>query len=97
MDNLRIAEGAEDDYIASLTWYSALSKQAADGLEAAFAQALEAIATSPVRYPLYDERHRSYLLKHYPFRIIYRRTSEHECLIEAVAHTSRRPGYWRDR
>jgi plasmid stabilization system protein ParE len=97
MDSLQIAEGAEEDYIASLTWYSALSKQAADGFEAEFAQALEAIAESPGRYPLYDARHRSYLLRHYPFRIVYRKTGEHQCLIEAVAHTSRRPGYWRNR
>lgn len=70
---------------------------AAEGFEVEFEQALEAIAKHPDRYPLCDDRHRFFLLKRYPFQIIYREISDDRWLVVAVAHTSRRPGYWLDR
>ena len=97
MDELLITEGAEEDYTASLKWYADRSPRAAEGFEAEFAQALERIAENPDRYPLCDDRHRFYLLKRYPFQIIYRQAFEDRWLIVAVAHASRRPGYWMDR
>jgi plasmid stabilization system protein ParE len=44
----------------------------------------------------YDAVHRLVLLRRFPFALIYR-TSESEVTIIAVAHTRRRPGYWRGR
>ena len=67
------------------------------GFQAEFSRALEAIAATPDRYPLCDDRPRFYLLKRYPFQLIYRKASEEQLLIVAVAHTSRRPGYWSER
>jgi len=80
-----------------LRWYADRSKRAAEGFQAEFARALEAIAANPDRYPLCDDRHRFYLLKRYPFQVIYRKAPEEQLLIVAVAHTSRRPGYWSER
>jgi plasmid stabilization system protein ParE len=97
MDNLLIAEAAEEEYTEFLNWYAERSLRAAEGFEGAFQQALESIASHPERYPLCDDRHRFFLLKRYPFQIIYRRASEDRWLVVAVAHTSRRPGYWRYR
>ena len=97
MDDVLIAEGAEEDYTQSLSWYAERSKSAAQGFEAAFARALEAIAANPERYPSCDDRHRFCRLKRYPFHIIFRNASEDQVLIVAVAHTIRRPGYWRER
>jgi len=97
MPELLIASGAEEDYAESLKWYAERSVQAAEGFEAEFAGALEAIAANPDRYPLCDDRHRFYLLKRYPFQIIYRQASKDRLLVVAVAHSSRKPGYWSDR
>jgi len=97
MNELLITEGAEEDYLASLRWYADRSKRAAEGFEAEFERALEAIAANPDRYPSCDDRHRYYLLKRYPFQVICRRAPEDRLLIVAVAHTSRRPGYWLSR
>ena len=69
MDNLLIAEAAEEEYTDSLRWYAERSMRAAEGFEAAFAQALELIAAHPERYPLCDDRHRFFLLKRYPFQV----------------------------
>ncbi len=97
MGDVLISEGAEDDYVESLRWYSERSQRAADGFEAEFDQALEAIAENPDRYPTCDARHCFYLMKRYPFQVIYRQANEDDLLIVAVAHTSRRPGYWSKR
>ena len=97
MNEVLIAEGAEEDYTASLSWYAERSEQAALGFEAAFAQALDAIAATPDRYPKCDDRHRFCLLKRYPFQVIYRSISKDRLLIVAVAHASRRPDYWQTR
>ena len=92
---LLIADAAGKEYADSLKWYAERSRRAAVGFEAEFDKALSAIAAHPQRYPACDDRHRFYLLKRYPFQIIYRSISSHQLLIVAVAHTSRRPGYWR--
>jgi plasmid stabilization system protein ParE len=97
MANVLIADVAEEEYTDSLKWYAERSRRAAEGFEAEFAHALEAIAAHPDRYPLCDDRHRFYLLRRYPFQIIYRQTSDDRWLVVAVAHTSRRPGYWLNR
>lgn len=97
MVDVLISEGAEEDYIDSLRWYAERSKRAAEGFEAEFARALEVISANPDRYPLCDDRHRFYLMKRYPFQIIHRKITDEHVLIVAVAHTSRRPGYWAER
>jgi plasmid stabilization system protein ParE len=95
MSELLIAEAAEEEYTASLQWYAQRSKTAAERFEAEFAQALEGIETNPERYPACeDDRHRFYLLKRFPFQLIYRKAEEERWLIIAVAHTSRKPGCW---
>jgi plasmid stabilization system protein ParE len=97
VNEILIFEGAEADYTESLRWYAERSRQAAEGFEAEFARALKGISANPGRFPMCDDRHRFYLLKRYPFQIIYRPISDEKLLIVAVAHTSRRPGYWMDR
>jgi plasmid stabilization system protein ParE len=84
MDKLLVAEAAEEEYTDSLRWYAERSVGAAEGFEATFEQALESIAAHPERYPLCDDRHRFFLLKRYPFQIIYRKTSEDRWLVVAV-------------
>jgi toxin ParE1/3/4 len=39
---------------------------------------------------------RQVLLDHFPYHLIYE-VRENECIILAVAHAARRPGYWRNR
>lgn len=94
MNEVLVTAGAEDDYGSSLQWYADRSRHAAEGFEAEFAHALKAIAADPECYPMCDDRHRYYRLRRYPFQIIYRELSGGRLLAVAVAHASRRPGYW---
>ena len=59
-------------------------------------QAVERISTHPkVGAPLRGE-FRKRIIPGFPYNIIYRVWEDHIYLI-AVAHQSRRPGYWRER
>jgi plasmid stabilization system protein ParE len=96
MARLLITSAAEQDFTEALCWYAERSRRAAEGFEAEFDGALESIAADPHSFPLCDERHRYYLLRRYPFQVIYRE-HENELLIVAVAHAKRKPGYWANR
>ena len=96
MVNLVVCSAAEGDYAKALRWYAERSVQAADRFETEFGKALESIASDPHRFPMCDASHRYYLMRHYPFQVIFR---EHGggIVVIAVAHTTRRAGYWADR
>jgi len=94
MVEVLISESAEKDYTNSLRWYAERSTRAANAFEGEFARAIDTIAANPDALPKCDDWHRFYRLKRYPFQIIYRRVSDENLLIVAVAHTSRRPSYW---
>jgi plasmid stabilization system protein ParE len=91
-----VASPAEQEYADSLSWYAERSMRAAEQFEIEFDRALNAIATEPDRFPRCDERHRYFLMRRYPFQVIYRRSGE-QIVVIAVAHTSRKPGYWSSR
>lgn len=59
----------------------------------AAAQWYRRISETPDHHPRYMRSTRRYLLRGFPFFVVFRAT-ETEVVIIAVAHTSRRPGYW---
>jgi plasmid stabilization system protein ParE len=65
-----------------------------------FANAVDAalanIAAGPRQFAPVDDEHWQCPLKRFPFRIVYRVLVD-RILVVAIAHTSRRPGYWKDR
>jgi plasmid stabilization system protein ParE len=87
---------AESDYIGALAWYMERSERAAVGFEAAVNAALRSIAVAPTRWPFCDGRHRLYVLRRYPYSVIYRVESD-GVLVVAVAHAKRSADFWRDR
>jgi plasmid stabilization system protein ParE len=58
--------------------------------------AIGAIRDNPQRWPRHVHSTRKYLLRRFPYGVIYRMT---DAAIEvvAVAHGRRRPGYWKTR
>jgi plasmid stabilization system protein ParE len=91
-----VTSAAEWDFTEALAWYAKRSLRAAAGFEAEFDKSLEVIGSDPLRFPKCDDRHQFYWMGRYPYQVIYR---EHGpvWLVIAVAHTKRRPGFWRDR
>ena len=70
-------------------------RRAAD-FQAAFNHAIQSIRAMPRRAAPHLAGTRRFLLHRFPFGIVYRDFGN-RILILAVAHTSRRPGYWLDR
>lgn len=96
MANIVVCSAAENDYTESLKWYAERSVKAANDFETEFGLALHQIVASPERFPSCDARHRYFLLRRFPFRIIFR-VFRDEIIVIAVAHNSRSINYWADR
>lgn len=96
MVDLGVSSAAEGDYANALSWYADRSVEAAERFETEFDRAIETIASAPERFPQCDERHRFYLMRHFPYQIIYRQHGT-EWVVIAIAHTSRDPRYWSGR
>jgi len=80
----------------SLAWYLDRSSGAASAFLVSVRERLAVIERNPERYPRDGHGFRSGAVSKYPFVIIYRETNKGVRVI-AVAHTARRPGYWRKR
>jgi plasmid stabilization system protein ParE len=87
---------ARSDALEAYDWYSQRSQQAAEAFPEELRVAGRAIERSPKRWTCYLFGTRRYLMKRFPFVIIYRVSNERIEII-AVAHGRRRPGYWRNR
>ncbi|MBL9092264.1 MAG: type II toxin-antitoxin system RelE/ParE family toxin [Planctomycetaceae bacterium] len=93
MRSIEFLPAAADDYSTARRWYAERSPQAALAFETAVDAAVERIAERPESWPLCDERHRYYILRRFPFSLIYRFDGDH-IIVVAVAHSSRESTYW---
>jgi hypothetical protein len=57
--------------------------------------ALDRVAESPQRFPPYLFGTRRYLLRRFPYSLVF--DVEPVVVVLAFAHVKRRPGYWKDR
>ncbi|EAR21684.1 type II toxin-antitoxin system RelE/ParE family toxin [Nitrococcus mobilis] len=101
MTRVRILEQAAEEAIEAAAWYECERP----GLGAEFAQAIEAALDllEEEIVPLTNlpgqagrEGAKRLVLSRFPYDIIVRQQPE-ELIVIAVAHHSRRPGYWRKR
>jgi plasmid stabilization system protein ParE len=94
---IQFLPGARIDYLEAVDWYRARSHRALAGFEAAIEAALRRIADAPLQWPLCDDRHRFYILRRFPFSIVYRILPSEELLVVALPHSSRSATYWAGR
>jgi toxin ParE1/3/4 len=90
-------EEAAAEYDAAFDWYLARSPAAALKFDAEFDRALVHVAQAPQRWASGSHNTPQVLAAKVSFLLIYRERFVGEIQIVAVAHTSRRPGYWKDR
>ncbi len=81
---------------AAARWYAERSPAAGVGFDDEVEAAEAAIAAHPEAWPRFDHGTRRYLLRRYPFSIVYQ-FDVNRIVIVAVAHAKRRPGYWKHR
>lgn len=77
-------------------WYAERSSLAADAFMAELDVAIDRIWDSPERWAIYLHGTRRYLMKRFPYLIVYRALDD-KLQVIAVAHGKRKPGYWRHR
>ena len=95
MKPIRISRPASAEFADAVRWY----EQRRTGLGGEFfdavTHAIELLRTRP-EIGTAAVRTRSWLLTRFPYRLIYR-VRDDDIYIVAIAHTSRRPGYWKNR
>lgn len=92
MTKLVMSSATEEDFDNALSWYAQRSPQAAERFDIAISRAIETIASDPARFARCDDRHHFYLMRRFPYQIIFREDLDHWVVI-AVAHTARKPSY----
>lgn len=93
---LDFLEQALEEAEQAARWYAERSSAAAAAFLAELERALAAIEHAPASWPPFDHGTRRYLLKRFPYSVVYRCRDE-KITVLAVAHAHRRPGYWRER
>jgi plasmid stabilization system protein ParE len=94
---IKFHDEAASEYDAAFDWYLARSPEAATRFDNEVERALQQIAENPQRWAAGISGTRRYLLRKFPFMLIYRELARKTVQIVAVAHTSRKPGFWKQR
>jgi plasmid stabilization system protein ParE len=93
----RLHDEASIEYDAAFDWYLQRSEESAISFDVEVNRAIQLIIESPRRWPMGPYGTRRFLLRRFPFFLIYREHMRGEIQVVAVAHTSRKPGYWKQR
>jgi plasmid stabilization system protein ParE len=87
---------AEQELLDAEDWYAERSLIAARAFVQEVALVVERALVAPERWPIHLYGTRRIVFPRFPFSLIYR-LREQRIQVVAVAHQSRRPGYWKDR
>jgi toxin ParE1/3/4 len=95
---VQFGEPASEELAEAVRWYEMRRSGLGGEFYDAIVRTIDLIRTQPEmgtartgRFP-----NRQLRVSRFPYRIVYR-IREGDIYVVAVAHTSRRPGYWRDR
>ena len=102
MPLLRVLHAAADEIEAAAAFYESerpgLGQQFQQAIQDSFIVLSEdIIALSPISPTLTSRGVNRLLMRRFPYSIIIRRVDDNLIEVVAIAHHSRRPGYWRDR
>ena len=89
-------QAAAEKLIEATRWYRSRDERVAGAFADAIEHAITAIAQAPDRWAPHNHGTRRYLLRQFPYGIVYR-SAEAYVEIVAVAHTKRKPDYWKQR
>jgi len=87
---------ALEEAAAARDWYAERSAVASRAFVSELTNAVEQVVETPEMWPSYEESTRRYVFPRFPFSLIYR-ASEDKIQIIAVAHSKRKPRYWKKR
>jgi plasmid stabilization system protein ParE len=91
---IELHPGAAAEAQAAAQWYESRNPEAARAFLNELDVAIERIADAPGLWPISHHGVRQYLMRRFPYVVVYRETQS-SIEIVAVAHGRRRPGYWK--
>jgi plasmid stabilization system protein ParE len=93
-----ILPAAERELQEAVAYYDSQSTTAANAFLDAYRHGVEQILRFPDAWPRGSDETRKYRLDPFPYHIIYAHDADAgEATLLAIAHTARRPEYWRNR
>lgn len=96
MFEISVHDEADDELNAVAAFYELREQGLGEAFLHELAIAFQLLREFPLSCQIQDEEYRRYQMKRFPHGVIY--YVEHEkVFVLAVAHPSRRPGYWRKR
>lgn len=98
MKPFQFSDPATEEFTEAVRWYEQRRKGSGGKLFDAVSQTIERIQAHPEIGVCRTGRlpSRQFRVQGFPYKVAYR-IREHDIYVVAVAHTSRRPGYWKDR
>ncbi len=88
---------AAEEYRSTRDWYAKRSPRIAEQFLFAVDHAVQRIIAEPEALPQLGANYRRVRVGRFPYVIVFRELTSEQVMVVAVAHTSRRPGYWRRR
>lgn len=88
---------ATHEYRSARNWYRERSIEVAERFVVAVDQAVNRIVKDVESLPVLTGTYRYVRINRFPYVLVVRRIDGDVVMVVAVAHTSRRPGYWRRR
>ncbi|MGA7218021.1 MAG: type II toxin-antitoxin system RelE/ParE family toxin [Candidatus Sulfotelmatobacter sp.] len=87
---------ARDEFRDAARWYRARDGRASSEFRVAVSNAIRVIVEASHRCPKYLHGTRRFVMQRFPFSVVYLDDPELITII-AIAHSKRKPGYWKDR
>jgi toxin ParE1/3/4 len=84
------------ELLEAAAWYKKRSLQAAKWFSEEIDHSIEKIKATPDRFARVGKSHQACTVERFPYQIIYRLDLE-RIYIVSIAHSKRRPNYWRRR
>jgi toxin ParE1/3/4 len=88
---------ARAEYLDALQWYIERSYQVGRSFQQEFGHCVALIESGPHQWPMFEDPVRFVRLRRFPYVLYYEQVATEQVQVLAVAHASRRPGYWRHR
>jgi len=78
-------------------WYARRSLRAARNFRTQMDEAIAGIVADPNRFPAIRKDFQYARILGFPYIVVFRNDTEQNLVVYAIAHTTRRSGYWVDR
>ncbi|MCA9776942.1 MAG: type II toxin-antitoxin system RelE/ParE family toxin [Candidatus Eremiobacteraeota bacterium] len=96
MTSVRFLPEAKDEFVEAAKFYERREEGLGDRFLDELENCLERITSQPSLGNVVTRALRRRILRKFPFSVIYAH-EEKSIVVVAVAHTSRKPGYWKSR